>query len=121
MKTRGAIIVAVVALFAATTADARIPVPRPSVPEPCTITVAFGSYGPGIDLATLTSMERWLRGDRRVRSVVRHSRGREGELTLCVRTRAYKGADRLARQLRQMIPARPRGPITIVQYLDPHD
>lgn len=120
------ILLAATALLATTAADARVaPPPRvvepaplpaqrhgaPDVPAGCAITVAFGSYGPGIDGATLARMERRLRVDRRVRSLTRHPWGREGEVTLCVYTRGAAGP--LARQLRTMIAARPRGPVTV--------
>ena len=122
MKLPGTILLAVAtALFAGAAAAARTPAPRPSVPEGCSITIAFGSYGPGIDLPTLTRMERWLRLNRAVRNFTRLSRGREGELTLCVRTRSYRDASLLSRQLRGMIPPRPRGPINVVVFFYPHD
>lgn len=126
MKTP--VLIAAAALSAAPTAGARVgPTPRleepvgvalprhaaPAVPRDCTINVAFGSYAVGIDGQTLARMERTLRLDRRVRRFTRHPWGREGEVTLCVYTRGHAGAGPLARQLRAMIPARPRGPISV--------
>jgi hypothetical protein len=109
------VIIAAATLLAASAAEARVPgpVPRHVVPPDCAITIAFGSYAAGIDGATLTRMERVLQQDRRVRRFTRHPWGREGEATLCVYTRNYQGAGPLSRQLRAMIPARPRGPITV--------
>jgi hypothetical protein len=107
------------ALLSASPAGARAPGPlprtgAPHVPADCTITAAFGSYAAGIDGATLARMERTLDADSRVRNVTRHPWGREGEVTLCIRTRTLAGADALSRELRAMIPARPRGPISVV-------
>ena len=98
---------------------APMPAPRhpvPVVPADCTITVAFGSYAMGIDSPTLARMERTLQADRRVRRFTRHPWGREGEVTLCVYTRSYSGAGGLSRQLRGMIPARPRGPVSVLLF-----
>ena len=106
---------------AAAPAQARIPFipdspgPRSPVPANCTITVAFGSFGPGIDGVTLERMERRLRTDRRVRTVTRHRWGREGEVTLCVHLVRLADVYRVGRDLNAMVPARPRGPVQ-VQY-----
>lgn len=110
--------IAAAALLAASAAGARVapPMPRngaPEVPRDCKITVAFGSYAAGIDQPTLARMQLLLRADRRVRRFTRHPWGREGEVTLCVYMRAHGGAGALSRQLRAMIPPRPRGPISV--------
>jgi hypothetical protein len=111
------LILAATATLAASAADARLPRPGPGgppqVPANCPLTIAFGSYGPGIDGPTLANVERMLRTDRRVRSVSRHPWGREGEVTLCVRPRRIADAGRLAQRIRAMIPARPRGPVQV--------
>ena len=109
------VLIAAAALLTASAAGARAPgpLPRNAVPVDCTITVAFGSYAAGIDGATLTRMERTLRIDRRVRRFTRHPWGREGEVTLCVYTRGHAAAGPLSRQLRAMIPPRPRGPVDV--------
>jgi hypothetical protein len=127
-------LLAAAALSAAPAAEARVgPMPRPVEPVPvpvpvpaparrhvtpevptnCRITVAFGSYAAGIDGPTLARMERMLQSDRRVQRFTRHPWGREGEVTLCIYARGTAGAGPLARQLRAMIPARPRGPVTV--------
>ena len=113
------VLIAAAALLAGSAASASTLPPRSSEPERCTITVSFGSYGPGIDLPTLLGVERRLRADRTVRNFIRRSWGREGEVNLCIYMRAYKDADPLARRLRGMIPARPRGPINILLHPDP--
>jgi hypothetical protein len=58
-------------------------------------------------------VERRLRTDRRVRGVTRHPWGREGEVTLCARPRRYANLNALARDLRRLIPPRPRGPVHV--------
>jgi hypothetical protein len=125
---KSTLLLAAAALSAPSAAQARVappmrvvepaPVPArpraaPAVPSDCTINIVFGSYAMGIDGPTLARMERTLRADRRVRRVTRHPWGREGEVTLCVYTRGSTGAGPLARQLRAMIPPRPRGPVTV--------
>jgi hypothetical protein len=132
---KSSILLVATAVCAASAAEARVGpsprlddpvvVPMPRVPGPargfalssqptnCAITVAFGSFGPGIDGATLGRMERQLRTDRRVRTYSRHPWGREGEVTLCIYVRSSRGGAELSRQLREMVPARARGPVTI--------
>jgi hypothetical protein len=128
---KSSILLVAATLSAASAAEARVapplrvvepaplPAPRhaaPVVPGDCTITIAFGSYAMGIDRPTLARMERTLQGDRRVRRFTRHPWGREGEVTLCIYTRTYGGAGDLSRQLRAMIPARPRGPVSVLLF-----
>lgn len=113
------LILAATATLAASAADARVARPGPGgppqVPADCPLTVAFASYGAGIDGGTLARVERLLAADRGVRRVSRHPWGREGEVTLCARTRSNGDAARLARRIRAMIPPRPRGPVTVEQ------
>jgi hypothetical protein len=110
---------ATAALLTASAAQARALDPRRApgqsdpVPANCPLTVGFSSYGPGIDRPTLVSVERLLNRDRSVRSVSRHRWGREGEVTLCARTRTARDAARLVPRIRALIPARPRGPVRI--------
>ena len=102
--------------LAAAAADARMPrLGAPHVPADCPLTIAFSSYGAGIDGGTLARVERLLSADRGVRRVSRHPWGREGEVTLCARTRSNGDAARLARRIRALIPPRPRGPVTVEQ------
>ena len=85
-----------------------------ATPAPqCPLTVSFGSYAMGIDTAALRKVDALLAHDRGVRSVDRQHWGREGETTLCVKTRRSADARRLARRIRMLLPARPRGPITV--------
>jgi hypothetical protein len=117
------ILLAATVLFAASAACARMPAPRTSVAQRgfslpggtdnCAITVAFTSYGAGIDGPTRTRMERMLRVDRRVRTFTSRPWGREGELTLCVNARRSADASRIFRDLRNMVPRRPRGPVQV--------
>lgn len=100
-------------------AEARF-VPFPGTPERadampanCELTIAFGSYAVGIDERAYEQIHRLLRSDRGVRAVTRHNWGREGELTLCARTRTRADAQRLFHAIRARLPARPRGPITM--------
>jgi hypothetical protein len=107
------------ALLVSTAADARAPAAPlrrggpPSVPSNCSITIAFGSYGAGIDRPTLVRMERMLRVDRRVGGMSRHPWGREGEVTLCLRVPRARNVRALAADLNEMIPRRPRGPVQV--------
>ena len=101
-----------------TTAPASMSAPSPTQAAPdnrdnCAISMIFGSFGPGIDRAALTRVERRLRTDRRVRNFTRHPWGREGEVTLCIRPVRFRDAPRLGQDLQRMIPARPRGPIEL--------
>ncbi|HTU10290.1 MAG TPA: hypothetical protein VMG08_05260 [Allosphingosinicella sp.] len=119
MKRSAILAAATAALLTASVAQARALDPRRApgqsepVPANCPLTVGFSSYGPGIDRPTLLNVERLLNGDRGVRGVSRHRWGREGEITLCARTRSARDAARLAQRIRAMIPARPRGPVRI--------
>lgn len=90
-----------------------IATPPPPVPADCPLVIGFASYGAGIDGGALRVVEALLGADRAVRGVSRHNWGREGEVTLCARTRSRADAARLFRAIRARIPARPRGPITI--------
>ena len=54
-----------------------------------------------------------LVGDRAVIGFDAQRWGREGEVTLCIRTSAAPDAARLFHQARALIPAQPRGPITM--------
>jgi hypothetical protein len=79
----------------------------------CGLTVRFGSYAMGIDGGAAVAVERLLRADRGVNSVERKPWGREGEFDLCARTRRVADARRLSTRIRGLLPARPRGPITV--------
>jgi hypothetical protein len=113
---------------AATTADptpAHAPAPSPpppptppsvatgAVPADCPLTVGFSSYAMGIDRAAHQRVIAHLAGDRGVSGFQAHGWGREGEVTLCVRPRSPADTVRLFNTIRAMLPARPRGPITL--------
>lgn len=82
-------------------------------PDDCPLTIGFGSYAMGIDQRAYASIDRLLRADRGVRAVTRHAWGREGETTLCARTRTRADAQRLFARIRAGLPANPRGPISM--------
>ena len=127
------ILLAAAALSAASVAEARVaprpqlpegvPMPRPSgpargfalsgQPDNCPITVAFTSYGAGIDGPTRARMERTLRVDRRVRTFTSRPWGREGEVTFCISARRNADVYRIFRDLQNMVPRRPRGPVQV--------
>lgn len=79
----------------------------------CPLSIAFASYGAGIDNPVREQVQTLLVGDRAVTGFQADRWGREGEVTLCVRTRGAPDATRLFHQVRAMIPARPRGPIAL--------
>ena len=119
MKTLTFLAAATATLIAAAPARAREPIPPANhggwtgAPTDCPLIIGFSSYGAGIDGPTLVRVERLLNSDRGVRRITRHPWGREGEVTLCARTRSLQDAFRLSRQIRAMIPARPRGPVQV--------
>ena len=78
----------------------------------CDLAVSFGSYAMGIDAPTLSAVRKIL-ADRGVRSVEEIHHGREGETYLCARTRRPADARRLFHRIRTVLPAAPRGPITV--------
>ena len=101
------------ALFAAPAANARQPRGNDPGPTDCPLAVGFSSYGAGTDRTSRQAIDQLLAGDRGVRAVSRHVWGREGEVTLCVRTRSSADAARLFHAARRLIPARPRGPVSL--------
>ena len=66
-------------------------VPSAPVPADCPLAIGFASYAAGIDRGSFQAVEALLRRDRGVRSVSNHHWGREGEVTLCARTRTRGG------------------------------
>jgi hypothetical protein len=76
----------------------------------CAVRIAFGSYAMGIDRAAFDNVRALLAGQRTVRGVEEQRWGREGEVTLCV---TASNPRRLARTVARVLPAKPRGPITI--------
>jgi len=83
------------------------------IPADCPLKVEFGSYAMGIDRNAYDAIDRLFARDRGVRRVVRQRWGREGEVTLCAITRNPADAKRLGQRARALVPARPRGPVTI--------
>jgi hypothetical protein len=75
--------------------------------------VRFGSYAMGIDRGAAQSVEQVLRADRAVEAVERTPWGREGEYDLCARIARVSEAERLFERIRPLLPAKPRGPITV--------
>jgi hypothetical protein len=101
------------AALAASPTIAQPPGAAPAVPADCPLVIGFSSYAMGIDGATLRAVDALLSKDRGVRLVTRHPWGREGEVTLCVRTRSRADAARLFETIRRRLPARPRGPVSV--------
>lgn len=79
----------------------------------CQFNVTFASFGAGIDNSARERVEALLVSDRRVIGFDTSRWGREGEVTLCVRTRSATDAAALFREVRTMVPSRPRGPIRL--------
>jgi hypothetical protein len=69
----------------------------------CAIGIFFFSVGAGIDRATLDRMTSFINRDNSVINVLPYSRGREGEIELCVRADRTQ-IDRLFKDLKMMIP-----------------
>ena len=83
-------------------------------PGACALTVRFGSYAMGIDAGAAKRVGALLRADRAVNSVAVRSWGREGEYDLCAQVERAPEAARLFEQIRPLLPAKPRGPITVL-------
>lgn len=83
-------------------------------PSGCSLRVRFASYAMGIDGQAATRMGTAIREAEGVTAVTRYRWGREGEYTLCVRTRSARDAAALFVRLRSLLPPRPRGPIAIL-------
>ncbi|MES2444932.1 MAG: hypothetical protein V4574_19075 [Pseudomonadota bacterium] len=88
-------------------------VPVAEAPRDCPLVVSFGSYAMGIDGSAFAKVSALLARDRGVRTIEQHRWGREGEVTLCARTRGKADARRLYRAVRAVLPAKPRGPVTV--------
>jgi hypothetical protein len=84
-----------------------------AIPTDCPLTIVFGSYAMGIDQPARARIEALLASDRGVTGFQAHRWGREGEVTLCVRTRAPADATRLFARARVLVPPRPRGPVSL--------
>jgi hypothetical protein len=78
----------------------------------CDLEIRFGSYAMGIDRGALERV-RQLLADRGVRKVEEQGWGREGEVTLCARTRSAADAERLFESVTNALPKAPHGPIHV--------
>lgn len=78
----------------------------------CALTVSFGSYAMGIDRGALAKVEALVAEADGARAE-RSPWGREGEVTLCVRTRTPAQAAELFDRISDSLPADPRGPISV--------
>lgn len=83
------------------------------IPADCSLRVQFGSYAMGIDGGTAEQVRALLDGDPAVSSVDRYPWGREGEYTLCVGVRSDADARRLFEAIVRLLPANPRGPLSV--------
>ena len=79
----------------------------------CSITVSFGSYAMGIDTAAAAAVDKLLAENKAVNHVSRTGAGREGEYGLCISTRDAAASTRLFERIAALLPARPRGPISV--------
>jgi hypothetical protein len=79
----------------------------------CALRVQFASYAMGIDRPVFDRVQLLFKRDAGVRGVGVQRWGREGETTLCVETRRASDARRLFGRVKAMLPAKPRGPITV--------
>jgi hypothetical protein len=85
----------------------------PAAQGGCDLTIRFGSYAMGIDTSAAAAVDRILERRAREMSVTRHGGGREGEYGLCIGTASPAAAARLFDEIRAVLPAKPRGPISI--------
>jgi hypothetical protein len=97
-------------LAAAACQSATVPVEPAAA---CSVTIRFGSYAMGIDTATAAAVDSLLAGNRDVKEVTRSAEGREGEYALCISTRDTAAAARLIDGIADLLPERPRGPISV--------
>jgi hypothetical protein len=79
----------------------------------CHVTISFGSYAMGIDREAAAAIEAMLAGSADAEEVTRTGGGREGEFALCVQSRDKAAALRLVERIRPLLPAKPRGPISV--------
>lgn len=86
-----------------------------AVPMDCSLSVAFASYGTGIDRPTREKVQRLLEGDRSVHKLEAYPWGREGEVTFCARTRTKAQANTLFSRVKAALPRtrKPAPPITL--------
>ena len=99
-------------LFLAATAcqSAALPVDPAAA---CSVTVRFGSYAMGIDSATAAAVDKLVAESREVKGVSRSAAGREGEYALCISTRDAAAARILFDRIAALLPAQPRGPVSV--------
>ncbi len=79
----------------------------------CGVRVEFASYAMGIDRAAFDRVQGLLKRERAVRGVEVQRWGREGETNLCVQLRRPGDARRVFGRVKAVLPAKPRGPITV--------
>lgn len=105
------------ALALAGCASVAAPFPTGEGAAACDFTVAFGSYGSGVDTVLRERIVRALAGDRRVAGTQERRWGREGESTLCVNSRNNGDVDGLIGEINAMIAAQVdlRGPTAVAR------
>jgi hypothetical protein len=114
MKPIAAIFAALLTVGAAHAGTRTVPItPITEAPRNCPLTVSFGSYAMGIDGKAFDAVSGLLTRDRGVKAVEQYRWGREGEVTLCARTRGGADARRLFWRVRALFPRAPRGPLTV--------
>lgn len=82
-------------------------------PGKCDVTISFGSYAMGIDRPAFERIDRLLSRDRRIAKSDQQRWGREGEVTICAKVRRRTDIAPLFYRIRAMLPAHPRGPVTV--------
>lgn len=106
-------------LGACTATQAPPPAPAPQSARPetpnrdCPLMIVFGSYAMGIDRGAYEAVDSLVSTDGAVTGLDRFRWGREGEVTLCVRTRSSGDTARLFETVKKLFPAKPRGPLTV--------
>jgi hypothetical protein len=110
---RGLVLGLLAAAGACMTAPTSAEAENEAVAESCALTVRFGSYAMGIDGGAAQAVEQLLRSDPAVQGFERRPWGKEGEFDLCARIARARDAERLFQRIRPLLPAKPRGPITV--------
>lgn len=78
----------------------------------CSLTIQFGSFAVGPDRKAAAAIDRLLRSDASA-TVTRSPYGREGEYSLCVRTRSQDQAIALFEAVREILRGPVRAPVSV--------
>ena len=94
------------------------PAATPAVAAVCDIEVTFGSYGGGVDAALREAVRALTRNNPGVTEAEETPWGREGESTLCVRTKDEVTANRIYGAIAAQIPQTSTRAPTSVRHRD---